>query len=150
MAKRISKPLTSKIDALCEEGNQLAKNKAYHDARKKYSDAYRLVPDPKTEWEATTWILASIGDVLFLEGNYEMAQRAFNDAVRCPSGLGNVFIHLRLGEISFELDDKKKAADELARAYMGGGRDAFKHEDPKYFSLVEKVLKPPHGMDRLP
>jgi hypothetical protein len=61
-----------------------------------------------------------------------------------------VFIHLRLGEIAFESGDRRRAADELARAYMGGGREAFATEDPKYLALVEEVLKPPKGQDRLP
>jgi hypothetical protein len=30
------------------------------------------------------------------------------------------------------------------------GRDAFAGQDPKYFALVERVLQPPPGMDRLP
>ena len=65
----------------------------------------QLIPEPETEWEATTWLLASIGDMAFQRGKTEIARDAFMDAVRCPGGLGNVFIHMRLGECHFELGD---------------------------------------------
>ena len=67
-----------------------------------------------------------------------------------PGTIGNPWVHLRLGQVKFELGDMKRAADELARAYMGGGRECLRDEDPKYFALVEEVLKTPPDMDRLP
>ena len=150
MSHRLPKKTSDQIDALCEAGNQLMAAGDFVSARRKFTEALQLVPDPKTEWEATTWVIASIGDAHFQQGNFEMAGRAFRDAVRCPGGLGNPFIHLRLGEVAFEAGDHARAADDLARAYMAGGRDAFADEDPKYFALVESVLKPPPGHDRLP
>jgi hypothetical protein len=68
----------------------------------------------------------------------------------CPGTIGNPWVHLRLGQVRFELGQLELATDELARAYMGGGRDVFEGQDPKYFELVERVLEPPPGMDRLP
>ncbi len=75
-------------------------------AWKKFLDALQLVPEPKTDWEATTWLLASIGDMAFVRGKFDKARDALEDAVRCPNGLGNAFIHLRLGETLFELGDR--------------------------------------------
>lgn len=66
-------------------------------------------------------------------------------AVRCPDGLGNLFIHLRLGECAFELGQISRAEDELTRAYMGAGREIFADEDPKYFKHLQTVLLPPPG-----
>jgi hypothetical protein len=59
-------------------------------------------------------------------------------------------VHLWLGQARFELNEPERAADELAGAYMGSGREVFERQDPKYFSLVEKVLRRPPGADRLP
>ena len=50
----------------------------------------------------------------------------------CPGGLGNVFLHLRRGEVLFELGEMESSADELMRAYMGGGPEAFAREEEKY------------------
>jgi tetratricopeptide (TPR) repeat protein len=115
-----------------------------------YVDALNLVPDPDDEQSITVEILKRMGELQFRKPDYAKACNVFKDAVRCRGGLGDVLIHLRLGQCYFEAGDRKRAADELARAYMGGGRDVFANEDPKYFRLVEDVLKPPAGMDYLP
>jgi tetratricopeptide (TPR) repeat protein len=138
-----------RITELTSKGNELAGLGQYHAAKELFFDALDLIPEPKTQWEATTWILASIGDIWFFLKNYEKAGYAFSDAIRCPGGLGNSFIHLRLGQIAFEVHEKSRALNELTRAYMGGGRDAFAREDPKYFALLEANLKPPAGKSQL-
>jgi hypothetical protein len=44
------------------------------------------------------------------------------------------------------LGNELVALDELARAYMGAGKEIFQGEDPKYFELVKQNLKePPSG-----
>jgi hypothetical protein len=50
---------------------------------------------------------------------------------------------MRLGQCQFELGNKERAADELARAYMAEGSEIFKEEDPKYFAFLKTRLKPP-------
>jgi tetratricopeptide (TPR) repeat protein len=130
-------------------GDSFAAQRQFEKAFSFYRDALMLVPKPAEEWEATTWILAAIGDLYFLEGKFEKSIRAFEDAVRCPGGLGNPFIHLRLGECYFELGDKERAANELTRAYMGNGREIFQKESPKYFQFLETRIKPSAGQTRL-
>ena len=137
------------VKQLCGEADDLADAGRFKEARDRYWAAFDLLPEPREDWEATTWIVAAIGDSFFLEKDYAHARDAFLDAVRCPGGLGNVFIHLRLGQCHYELGDERRAADNLTRAYMGGGREAFDQEDPKYFELLEQLLKPPAGQDRL-
>jgi tetratricopeptide (TPR) repeat protein len=97
-----------------------------------YNDALQLVPEPLNDWNATTWLLASIGNAAFFAGYFDVAIEALTDAVLAPNGLGNPFIHLRLGQSSFELGDFRRAADELLRAYMALGDKCFEREDPKY------------------
>ncbi|MEC5384325.1 hypothetical protein VVD49_01250 [Uliginosibacterium sp. H3] len=132
-----------RITALSKEGDALADKTKYREAIEKYIAAFDLLPEPKTQWEACTWLLVAIGDANFLSKHYEYAQRALSDAMHCPNAIGNPFIHLRLGQSQFELGNKKRAADELARAYMGAGAEIFKTEDPKYFAFLKTVLKPP-------
>ena len=91
-------------------------------------------------------MLSAIGDALFQQGQFERARDAFTDAISCRGGLGNPFIHLRLGQIQLEIGTEAKAADELTRAFMGGGKEIFEREDPKYFAfLTTKLLPPPGG-----
>ncbi|MFJ8473288.1 hypothetical protein [Kitasatospora sp. NPDC094011] len=52
--------------------------------------------------------------------------------MKCPDGLGNPYVHLRLGQTTFELGDHDRAADELIRAHLGGGPELFREDDPTY------------------
>jgi tetratricopeptide (TPR) repeat protein len=139
----------NRICSLCEQGDAGLRAGKLLDAQGKYNEAWALLPDPKEEWEAATWIQTALGDLHFAEGQFDRALVALGIAIRCPGGLGNPFIHLRLGESAFELGNMKRADDELARAYMGAGRDIFKAENPKYFRRLQGILKPPPGSDAL-
>lgn len=131
------------VVSLSEAGDALAEKSEYSAAIAKYTEALRLLPEPITDWEACTWLLVAIGDAHFLSGSYGPARDAFSEATHCPGAIGNPFVHLRLGESQLELGNKDKAANELARAYMGAGVDIFGAEDPKYFQFLKTVLKPP-------
>jgi hypothetical protein len=52
-----------RILALCETGGALAENEEYDATLSQYWKAWDLLPEPRTDWEAATWILAAIGDV---------------------------------------------------------------------------------------
>lgn len=137
------------ITSLCEQGNRLEEAGDFQGALRLFHLSWTLLPEPKEDWEAATWILSAIGDAHFSLGNFQNAISALSSAVRCPDGLGNPFIHLRLGEAAFELRQMDRAGNELARAYMGAGRDIFANEDPKYLAYLESILRPMPGRETL-
>jgi tetratricopeptide (TPR) repeat protein len=139
----LSDAIHGRVVQLSKEGDQRAEGGHYRAAVEKYIEAFELLPEPKTDWEACTWLLTAIGDANFKSRNYEHAQAALTDAMGCPGAIGNPFIHLRLGQSQFELGDLQRANEELTRAYMGAGKDIFAEEDPKYFSHLKTVLRPP-------
>lgn len=128
------------IADLCREGDALASAGRPDDARQKYIAALKLLPGESRQWEAATWIYVALGDVHFRSQDVDKAFKCFYNAVQCPNGLGNPYIHLRLGQLYFEQNNFDKAADELTRAYMGGGIDIFMEDDPKYLAFLESIL----------
>jgi hypothetical protein len=66
----LSDAVHKRIQALCAEGDALAKGAKYSAALQKYWAAWDLLPEPQTDWEAATWILAAIGDANFLGGDF--------------------------------------------------------------------------------
>ncbi|GAB7549689.1 tetratricopeptide repeat protein [Cupriavidus sp. 8B] len=120
----------------CAEGDRFADERQYRSAVGAYNKAWELIPAPKNDWEASTWILAAIGDACFLGGHPASSKEAFTYALTCPGGLGNPFIHLRLGQLSHDAGNLDAAADELMRAYMGAGEDIFAKEDVKYLLFL--------------
>src|SRR5215467_10929416 len=132
------------IKRFCAEGDRNAKRRAYPDALASYWAAWDLLPEPKTQWEAATWILVAIGDANFLNADYVAGRDNLSTAMHCPGAIGNPFIHLRLGQCQFELGNLDRAAVELMRAYMGAGRDIFDHDDPKYLRFLSTRAKDIH------
>jgi tetratricopeptide (TPR) repeat protein len=135
----------NELRRLCESGDQLAAEGRYADAIDTYWSAFELLPPPVEVWEAATWILTAIGDANFLGGDYEAAGDNLSVAMRCPDAVGNPFLHLRLGQCQLELGNLDRAADELARAYLGGGGEIFESEDGKYLTFLKTRLAPPVG-----
>ena len=129
------------IKRLCAEGDQHAERQSYPDALANYWAAWDLLPEPKTAWEAATWVLVAIGDANYLGGDYIAGRDNLLNAMRCPGAIGNPFVHFRLGQCQVELGNHERAADELMRAYMGAGREIFDQHDPKYFRFLASRAK---------
>jgi tetratricopeptide (TPR) repeat protein len=141
MAKELPDNIYEVVKRLSREGDEFAKAGDYAQALAHYQRAWDQLPQPRGDWLAATWLLAAIGDAHFLGGDFIQALKAFTDAVQGPQGLGNPFLHLRRGECLFELGEKADAADELMRAYMGGGHEIFDTEKPEYLQYLGTVAK---------
>ena len=125
------------IKTHCAMGDALAEKKSFDAAIAEYGRAWALVPEPQNDWEAATWILAAMADTYFLAGDPTKARQALAYAMTCPDAIGNPFLHLRFGEVLFDLDERDRAADELMRAYMGAGPEIFAEENPKYLAFLK-------------
>lgn len=125
------------IASLCEEGDLLAKKGEYEAAVVQYNKAWKLIPEPKNVWEASTWVLAAIADACFFLGKWKSARQALEFAMTCPGGLGNPFLHLRLGQVLFATGGEDASADELMRAYMSAGEEIFRNDDPMYLNFLK-------------
>ena len=133
------------ITELCNVGDKLVDEERYSEAVGKYFEAFDLLPKPETDWEASTWILTAIGDANYLMKNYEAGRDNLISVMHCPNAIGNPFIHLRLGQCRYELEEYDKAADELARAFLLEGEEIFANEDKKYLDFVKSKLDEPSG-----
>lgn len=133
--------LHEQITSLCAAGDQLAENGRYEEAVAEYNKAWKLVPEPKNDWNASTWILAAIADASFLGGYNTSAREALQYAMTCPGAVGNPFLHLRYGQTLFNIGELDAAADELMRAYMGAGEEIFSSENPEYLDFLRTRAK---------
>lgn len=139
----LPEPVHEEIKKLSSQGDLLADEQRFGDAVAKYTEAWVLVPEPKTDWEASTWLLAALGDAYFLSAHFAHGVGALEQALSCPGGFGNPFIHLRLGQCHLEQAELPMAAEHLARAYMLAGKEIFAREDSKYFEFLKTRLSPP-------
>ncbi|MEC1180061.1 tetratricopeptide repeat protein [Metasolibacillus meyeri] len=128
------------IVKLCNEGNAFVEQGKDDKAIEIFRAALDLVPLPKSDWEASTWIYTALGDTYFLNGDYEKAKSNLYNALNCPEGTSNPFILLRLGESLFECGEIDKAKEYLLRAYILEGYKIFFNEDDKYFELIKDII----------
>ena len=132
--------LYEKIMKLCNDGDHLSEQERYDEAITQYNLALDLVPYPKKDWEASTWIFSAIGDAFFMKNDYKNSSNCFYDALNCPDGKVNPFILLRLGQSLFEMGDEKRAKEYLLKAYMVEGIQIFSNEDDKYLNLLKGII----------
>jgi tetratricopeptide (TPR) repeat protein len=131
------------IERLSSLGNLQLEEENFSGAYESFTQALDLLPDPKEKWPEATWLFAALGDMYFQSRNYDQAMQAFNDAMHCPQAIGNPYLHLKLGQCQYEVSNFDRAADELTRAYMGGGAEIFSQDDPKYFDFLKTKISPP-------
>jgi tetratricopeptide (TPR) repeat protein len=127
----------AQITEFAAQGDELASQGAYRDAIKIYNKGWELLPEPKSDWSAATWLLAAIADAAYLGGFLTSARQALDYVMSCPDAIGNPFLHLRRGEVLFEQGELDAAADELMRAYMGAGMAIFEREPAKYLNFLK-------------
>jgi tetratricopeptide (TPR) repeat protein len=133
------------IKRLCSEGDGFFNAEKYPDAVEKYRQALKLIPLPIENYEAATWVWAAIGDAYFSMRNFSESADAFFRSLNCPGALENPFIYLRLGQSFFEAGQLERAANELTKAYMLGGREIFNDEEPKYFEYLKTQIRAPES-----
>jgi tetratricopeptide (TPR) repeat protein len=128
------------IDQLCQKGDQFAQIDQFDDALDQYEAAWQLLPEPKNQWPAATWILMAAGDVYFEKRDFVAAAETLRDGLEMPEGENNPFLLLRLGQSLFELGNLDAAAEALEAAYREQGTGLFVDEDPKYLSFLRTQL----------
>ena len=75
-----------------------------------------------------------------MKDEYDVALDYLFEVLKCPEGLGNPFVSLRLGQCFYEKGNIDKAKDYLLQAYMLEGTDIFEDEDEKYYSCIENII----------
>lgn len=129
-----------KITSLSNRADKCAEKGELDKAKQLFLEALAYVPLPKYNWEASTWLYTALGDVSYLDGKYDSAIEYLNEALKCPDGIGNPFILLRLGESFYESHNMEKARKYLIQAYMCEGAEIFEGEDKKYRKLIDDFI----------
>ncbi len=132
--------LRQMIDKFCQKGDQFAQIDQHDDALDQYEAAWELLPDPKNQWPAATWILMAVGDVYFEMQNFVAASETLQESLGYPDGEANAYILLRLGQSLFEIGNLNAAANFLEIAFQKNGEELFADEEPKYLEFVKTQL----------
>lgn len=73
-----------KIAALSGAGDTLAADRDWSDAISKYNEAWKIAPEPKSKWEARTWLLVAIVAACFFSEYHQLEPDALRYAICWP------------------------------------------------------------------
>jgi tetratricopeptide (TPR) repeat protein len=124
------------VSELSEEGNDLSESGEFRAAIEKWRRALELLPEPTNQWEAATWLHASIGDAHYQLNEHAEAIESLYDALNCPDGHCNPFVHYMLGKSLVNVGDAK-GRDQLLRAYMLDGEEIFLSDEDEGQSCLQ-------------
>ncbi|WP_298312664.1 tetratricopeptide repeat protein [uncultured Aquimarina sp.] len=136
--KNIELNILREIDKKVREAEELFLLNEREKAIIKYKELLDLIPEPKHSWNESWAFFYGLSELYFQNNQFPEALDYLEECVQCPHAIGNPHVHLRIGQIRYELGQIEKAKDELMRAYMGGTIEIFEKEDQKYFSLIQK------------
>ncbi|MGV3605982.1 MAG: tetratricopeptide repeat protein [Planctomycetaceae bacterium] len=145
MNDELSDEIFTQIESLCDAGNVAMDDGDYEEALNRFLAAWELLPEPRSRWGASTWILSSIADAHFFQDDFAAMRDPLMLAMQEDAARANPFLRLRLGQCLFELDEPAEAANWLAGAYLQEGFKLFEDEDPKYLDFIKSQLEPPEG-----
>lgn len=135
----LSDEIYNQIEVYSEQGNEYCDLEEWEKAVSSFNKAMELLPEPKEDWEASTWLYTALGDAFFFAGKYVQAIESLENARMCPEGMANPFILLRLGESYYEQGQMETAKKYLFESYMMEGVEIFAEEDEKYFRLIKDL-----------
>jgi len=101
-----------------------------------FQEAWQILPLPKLHHPHAALVLGALADVAFVAGDFQEARRVLEEALRTGLGAANPALHLRRGQVAFELGEDEVAVVELLRAYELAGAEIFDGEEPKYLRLL--------------
>jgi len=116
------------VEKLSAKGNDFFDETDFSTAIAKWSEALALLPEPKPDWEAYTWLSTAIGDGHYQLASMDAARQAFFDALNGPGGQQNPFIHYRLGQCEVHFGNEENGISHLLQAYMLDGERIFSGE----------------------
>lgn len=127
--------LDAQIERLGAAGSDAIEEDDWRGAVESWIEALTIIPAPRSDWSASTWLYTSIGDAYYEGDQLDEALTAFNEALKCPDASGSPFLWLRLGQTLVDLGHEEPGTRALLAAYMLEGEDIFE-EDQKYLTFL--------------
>jgi tetratricopeptide (TPR) repeat protein len=107
-----------------------------------FTKAIDLLPEPKSEWDASEWLHAHLGDAYYELGKFGDSLSCFQEARNAgDEGDPNPYILLRMGACLFRLGDKEQAAQYLIQAFMLEGERIFSEEPDDITAFLHSLTE---------
>ena len=129
--------LYAQITKYSDIGEHYFEEGKFRKALEAYNKAFELIPEPKTDWEASVWTLAAIGDSHYMLREFRSALEYFAMLMTEYGEDNNPFARVRYGECLYETGDVEAAKEHLLAAYNMEGEEIF--DNDKYLEAISDL-----------
>ena len=138
--KDLEPGLKEQVVELCQKGMEQAEIERYVPSNRTFQKVYDLLPEPKQEWKAYSWLRASVADNHFELKEYAEALVLIEEVLEIDAEYKtNAYIRMRRGQCYLELKRADEAKVELKIAYEMGGEEIFEDEYARYLKLATQL-----------
>ena len=130
----LSDELYAEITKHSDIGEHYFEDGKYRKALEEYKKAFELIPEPKTDWEASVWTLAAIGDSHYMLREFVSALKIFEQLMNEYHEENNPFTRVRYGECLYETGNTEAAREHLQAAFDMEGEEIF--DNDKYLKFI--------------
>lgn len=102
----IPNDIFDQVTRLSQAGNEAQERGNLNDAIAHWKQGLALLPDPRFQWSATSWLLAAIGEAQRQSGQIDAACQTFLEADGTDDGK-NPFVQFMLGACLYDLGKKQ-------------------------------------------
>lgn len=132
--------LKEQVVALCNKALEAQEEERYHASNRDLQKMYELLPEPKSEWKAYTWLISNMADNHFEQEEYAEGFKMFSEVFKLDTtATDNAYLCLRRGQCALEIKNQDVASELLARAFQLEGKELFEDEHLKYLKLVKQA-----------
>ena len=135
--------LEKEIISIVESGNRDHIKNDFSSALNKYNQAWKLIPEPKLDWEMARWICSCMYRVYFEMTDFSNAKNWAEIALQTSGSDIDAAPAINLGMVCYELGQYDESYKYFGEAYNLGQARAFKEKPKKYldFYLNKKKIK---------
>jgi len=138
--KDLESELKAQVVELCNKAVEAQEEERFHASNRDLQKVYELLPEPKSEWKAYSWLISSIADNHFEQGEFELAMEKFEEVFNLDAESNeNAYLCLRRGQCALELENLTLAKELLTRAFELEGKELFEDEHSKYLKLAKQA-----------
>ena len=132
--------IKQKVVELCEKAVSQSEIERFEASNRSLEKVLLLIPEPKPEWKAYTWLQASRPDNFYELEHYAEALVLFEEALELDEVYqSNGYVHMRIGQCLHHLKRQQEALGYLKEAYQLGGEELFEDEYAIYKKLAKQV-----------
>ena len=143
MKTLIDNKLEEEIISIVESGNLDHNKNDFSSALNKYNQAWKLIPEPKLDWEIARWISSCIYSAYFDMADFSNAKNWAEIALQTSGSNIDTSRAINMGMVCYELGQYDESYKYFSEAYNLGQARAFKEKPKKYldFYLNKKKIK---------